>query len=123
MGSNAWTHSGKNPVRSLQALNQETSATASGNAPLYYAQVIMAYLAAGHEGYVYDAGTTHIDLLAKLQSYQDTTSATGNGSSYGSFSPSSSNRKYQAVRTTCWAILRRARTGHRRPAGRRRHLA
>ena len=105
MGSDAWTHGGKNPVRSLQALNQETSATASGNAPLFYAQVIMAYLAAGHEGYVYDAGATHIDLLAHLQSYQDTTSATGNGSSYGSFSPSSSNRNYQAVRTTCWAIL------------------
>jgi hypothetical protein len=104
VSSKAWTHGGKNPVRSLQALNQEAAAAATSNAPLYYAQMIMAYLAAGHEGYVYDAGTGHIDLLAKLQSYQDTSSASGN-SSYGSYSPSSSNRSYQAVRTTCWAIM------------------
>jgi hypothetical protein len=102
MGSSAWTHGGKNPVRALQATNHETAAAASLNPPQYYALMILAYMAGGREDYVYAAGTPPIDLLAKLYSYQDVTPGS---ETEGSFSPSSSTRTFRAVRTTAWAIL------------------
>jgi hypothetical protein len=96
VGSSAWTVKGNNPFEYLQANSHEAGAFASTNAPEYYARAIMAYVAAGQAVRVFAAGTTHIDLLTKLYSYQNTS---------GSFSPSSSSSTFQDVHTTAWAIL------------------
>jgi hypothetical protein len=103
VGSSAWTHKSKNPMRATQAINQESAATASGNVPQYYAQAILGYVAAGRENFVYGAGTTQIDFLDKLLGFQDK-GTTANPGTF-SFSPAASNRGYKAVRTTAWAIL------------------
>lgn len=104
MGSSGWTKKGRNPFDYFQGINHETAATSetSDNAPIYYARTIMAYVAMGRRDRVFIAGKPHIDLLAKLYSYQDT----GEDSpTRGSFSPSSSTRNFDAVHTTAWAIL------------------
>ncbi len=104
IGSSMWTIDGKNPFSYLEAGDQQKAATGtdSDNAPVYYSQAIMAYVAAGQEDRVFIAGTPHVDLLAQLYGYQDllTSSPT-----YGSFSPAVSNREFKAVYTTAWAIL------------------
>jgi hypothetical protein len=104
MGSSAWTRKGKNPFDYLQGVNHETSATSAtvDNAPVYYARMIMAYVAMGRRERVFIAGTPHIDLLAKLYTYQDVTDGSA---TKGSFSPSSSTRSFDAVHTTSWAVL------------------
>ena len=104
MGSSAWTKKGKNPFDYLQSVNHETAAGSAtvDNAPVYYARMIMAYVAVGRRDRVFVAGTPHIDLLAKLYTYQDMTDGS---STKGSFSPSSSTRNFDAVHTTSWAIL------------------
>ncbi|NLE23235.1 MAG: terpene cyclase/mutase family protein [Actinobacteria bacterium] len=104
MGSAAWTKNGKNPFEYLQATNHEQAATSAAvdNAPVYYARMIMAYVAVGRRERVFVAGTPHIDLLAKLYTYQDMTDG---APTKGSFSPSSSTRKFDAVHTTSWAVL------------------
>ena len=104
MGSSAWTKKGKNPFDYLQGVNHETAAGSAtvDNAPVYYARMIMAYVAVGRRDRVFVAGTPHIDLLAKLYTYQDLTDGS---STKGSFSPSSSTRNFDAVHTTSWAIL------------------
>jgi len=102
MGADVWRVSGKTPLSALQATNHETAAAATLNPPLYFSQMILAYLAGGREDYVYAAGTPAIDLLARLYAYQDVADGSA---TQGSFSPSSSTRTYKAVRTTSWAIL------------------
>jgi hypothetical protein len=104
IGSSMWTVDGKNPFTYLQANDHQKAATGtdSDNAPVYYAQAILAYVAAGQEDRVFVAGTPHTDLLAQLYSYQDTTESSATA---GSFSPASSNRDFKAVYTTAWAIL------------------
>ncbi len=104
MGSAAWSKKGKNPFEYLQATNHEQAATSAtvDNAPVYYARMIMAYVAVGRRERVFVAGTPHVDLLAKLYTYQDM--ADGSPTK-GSFSPSSSTRKFDAVHTTSWAVL------------------
>jgi len=104
MGSSAWTKKGKNPFDYLQSVNHETSATSAtvDNAPVYYARMIMAYVAVDRRERVFVAGTPHIDLLAKLYTYQDMTDGSP---TKGSFSPSSSTRNFDAVHTTSWAAL------------------
>ena len=104
MGSSAWTKKGKNPFDYLQSVNHETSATSAtvDNAPIYYARMIMAYVAVDRRDRVFVAGTPHIDLLAKLYTYQDMADGS---STRGSFSPSSSTRNFDAVHTTSWAAL------------------
>lgn len=101
--SAAWKIAGKGPFIYLDTRSHEAAATSYDvdNAPVYYAQVMMAYVAAQHADRVYIAGQPRIDLLAKLYLYQDV----DDGPTGGSFSPSSSNRDFQAVRTTTWAIL------------------
>lgn len=104
MGSSAWTKKGKNPFEYLQSVNHETAATGAtvDNAPVYYARMIMAYQAVGRSDRVFIAGTPHVDLLAKLYTYQDLTDGSP---TRGSFSPSSSTRNFDAVHTTSWAAL------------------
>jgi Prenyltransferase and squalene oxidase repeat len=104
MGSSAWTRKGKNPFDYLQSVNHETAATSAtvDNAPIYYSRMIMAYVAMGRRERVFIAGTPHIDLLAKLYTYQDMTDGSP---TKGSFSPSSSTRSFDAVHTTSWAAL------------------
>jgi hypothetical protein len=104
MGSSAWTRKGKNPFDYLQSVNHETAATsaATDNAPIYYSRMIMAYVAVGRRERVFVAGTPHIDILAKLYTYQDMTDGSP---TRGSFSPSSSTRNFDAVHTTSWAAL------------------
>ena len=104
MGSSAWTKKGKNPFDYLQSVNHETAATSAtvDNAPVYYARMIMAYVAVDRRDRVFVAGTPHVDLLAKLYTYQDMTDGS---STRGSFSPSSSTRNFDAVHTTSWAVL------------------
>jgi hypothetical protein len=62
----------------------------------------MSYVAADRAERVFVAGTPRIDLLAKLYGYQDLVDGSP---TKGSFSPSTSSRKFQAVHTTAWAIL------------------
>jgi hypothetical protein len=104
MGSSAWARKGKNPFDYLQATNHESAATGAAvdNAPVYYARMIMAYVAMGQRERVFIAGTPHVDLLAKLYTYQDMTEGSP---TKGSFSPSSSTRTFDAVHTTSWAVL------------------
>ena len=104
IGSSMWTVAGKNPFDYLQANDHEKAATGadSDNAPVYYAQAILAYVAADQADRVFVAGTPHVDLLAQLYSYQDTTEGSA---TIGSFSPATSDRQFQAVHTTAWAIL------------------
>ena len=104
MGSSAWTKKGKNPFDYLQATNHEAAATSAtvDNAPVYYARMIMAYVAVDRRERVFIAGTPHLDLLAKLYAYQDLTDGSA---TKGSFSPSSSTRSFDAVHTTSWAVL------------------
>ncbi|MEZ5125509.1 MAG: prenyltransferase/squalene oxidase repeat-containing protein [Thermoleophilia bacterium] len=102
-GSQAWKVSGDTPFTYLDARSHEAAATAGDvdNAPIYYARAIMSYVAAQQKARVFTAGTPRVDLLAKLYAYQDE----DEGATLGSFSPSSSNRDFQAVRTTAWALL------------------
>jgi hypothetical protein len=104
IGSSMWTIAGNNPFAYLQANDHVKAATGSDsdNAPVYYAQAILSYVAAGQEDRVFVAGTPHADLLAQLYTYQDTTEGS---STAGSFSPALSNREFQAVHTTAWAVL------------------
>jgi len=104
MGSSAWSIKGKNPFDYLQSVDHEKAATGAAvdNAPVYYARAIMAYVAVDQRDRVFVAGTPHVDLLAKLYTYQDTTDASP---TKGSFSPSSSTRQFDAVHTTSWAVL------------------
>lgn len=104
IGSSMWTIAGNNPFTFLQANDHTKAATGadSDNAPVYYAQAILSYVAAGQEDRVFVAGTPHVDLLAQLYTYQDTTEGSATA---GSFSPAQSNRDFRAVHTTAWAIL------------------
>jgi hypothetical protein len=104
VGSTMWTVDGNNPFSYLQAHSHETAATGTDvdNAPVYYARAIMSYVAADRAERVFVAGTPRIDLLAKLYGYQDLVDGSP---TKGSFSPSTSSRKFQAVHTTVWAIL------------------
>ncbi len=104
VGGNAWTVDDETPLKYLQANSHEAATVGYdvNNAPEYYARAIMAYVALGQPERVFIAGTPRVDLLAKLYTYQDTTAS---DPANGSFSPSSSNRAYQAVDTTAWAIL------------------
>jgi hypothetical protein len=104
VGSTMWTLDGNNPFSYLQAHSHESAATGTDvdNAPVYYARAIMSYVAADRAERVFVAGTPRIDLLAKLYGYQDLIDGSP---TKGSFSPSSSSRKFQAVHTTAWAIL------------------
>jgi hypothetical protein len=104
MGSSAWSKKGKNPFDYLQATNHEAAATSAtvDNAPVYYARMVMAYVAVDRRERVFIAGTPHVDLLAKLYTYQD---LTDDSPTRGSFSPSSSTRSFDAVHTTSWAVL------------------
>ena len=104
IGSTAWTLGGNNPFSYLQAHSHEDAATGPDvdNAPVYYAQAIMSYVAADRAERVFVAGTPRIDLLAKLYGYQDLVDGSP---TKGSFSPSTSTRTFQAVHTTAWAVL------------------
>ncbi|MFA4965410.1 MAG: prenyltransferase/squalene oxidase repeat-containing protein [Thermoleophilia bacterium] len=102
--STVWAVGGKKPYDYLQSTSHDAAATAADvdNAPVYYAQAIMAYVAADRAERVFIAGTPRVDLLAKLYGYQDMTDVSP---TLGSFSPSSSSRDFQAVDTTAWAIF------------------
>lgn len=104
MGSSAWSVKGKNPFEYLESISHESASAGAdvNNAPVYYARAIMAYVAVGRSDRIFTAGTPNTDLLADLYDYQDTDETSD---TYGSFSPSSSSRQYEAVYTTCWAIL------------------
>jgi hypothetical protein len=104
IGSSMWTVGGKNPFSYLQANDHAKAATGtdSDNAPVYYAQAILSYVAADQADRVFVAGTPHVDLLAELYSYQDMVEGS---ETFGSFSPASSDRQFKAVHTTNWAIL------------------
>ncbi len=98
----AWNQGGKDPIDYLQGLDLEAAAGSSSslvNRPAFYAKVMLAYIAAGRVDLIWSAGTKGIDLVAKLHSYQNTTT--------GAFSPSGSTatNPYATVNTTIWAIL------------------
>jgi len=109
MGSSAWAIKGKNPFDYLQSISHESAATGAdvNNAPVYYARAIMAYVAVDKRSKVFIAGTPHLDLLAALYAYQNwaETKPDPLPDTWGSFSPSSSTRQFDAVHTTCWAVL------------------
>ena len=91
-----WRVEGHSPVTFLQATDLTSAAAASGNAPEYYALCILAYRAANRTDLLKSAGTTKLDLVAKLESYQ---------SSEGYYSPAIPATTSASTETTAWAIL------------------
>jgi hypothetical protein len=94
----AWTMSGRSPMDYLQSLDLDAHATQGtvGNAPAYYAKMILAYAAAGHREHITAAGSRRISLVSRLLSYQR---------SDGRFCPSASSDYVGAVNTSTWAII------------------
>jgi len=90
-----WRSHGRSPVTYLQSINLTAAATDSGNAPEFYALCIVAYRAADRTDLLTSAGSTQIDLVDKLESYQSTTGPF--------YSPTGSS--VDSVETTAWAIL------------------
>ncbi len=103
MGSSAWHVKGKNPFDYLQATDLVAASTSADvtNAPVYYARLIMSYVAMDRPGTVGTAGSKGVNLLTQLLGYQDTGDSS---SSRGAFSPVPPST-VSAVRTTSWAIL------------------
>ena len=66
-----WKVGARSPVSFLQNINLATAAANSGNLPEYYALAILAYLAADRTDLLSNAGSSSVDLVAKLESYQN----------------------------------------------------
>ncbi len=96
-GPGRWKVAGNNPVGFLQSTALNTAAATSGNPPEYYALCILAYLAAGRTDLLSSAGSTQIDLVGKLKSYQSITT--------GYYSPATPATIAAATETTAWAVL------------------
>ena len=103
MGNSAWHVKGKNPFDYLQSTDLVASSTSIdvNNAPVYYARLIMAYVAMDRAGTIGTAGSRGVNLLNLLLSYQNTTDGSP---TKGAFAPSLPSID-SAVRTTSWAIL------------------
>ncbi len=103
----SWRTEGNDPLDFLKGKNLENAAqgTSPVNVPRYYAQAILAYSAAGRGDLIYIAGSTSINLVAKLESYADKTT--------GEFSPvpGSTTVGYDQVETTAWALLAMTEAG------------
>ncbi len=96
-GPGRWKVDGHSPVWFLQDTALDTAAKSSGNAPEYYALCILAYRAAGRTDLLTSAGSTQIDLVGKLKSYQSV--------SAGYYSPATPATTDSATETTAWAVL------------------
>jgi len=90
-----WKSHGRSPVTFLQDTNLVTAAANSGNAPEYYALCILAYKAANRTDLLTNAGSTQIDLVGKLESYQ--------ALPYGYYAPGTGAAL--STTTTAWAVL------------------
>ena len=90
-----WRSHGRSPVSFLQDTNLVTAAADSGNAPAYYALCILAYKAADRTDLLASAGSTQIDLVGKLESYQ--------ALPYGYYAPGTGAAL--STTTTAWAVL------------------
>jgi hypothetical protein len=93
-----------NPISYLQTINMETQAAtvADPNVPVFYSMAILAYHSADANSYIYSAGSTGVDLLAKLANYK----YVNKDKSLSNYSPAAtSNPDYLAVETTAWAVL------------------
>jgi hypothetical protein len=103
MSASAWHVKGKNPFDYLQSTDLVAGSTSAdvSNAPIYYARLIMSYVAMDRAGTVGTAGSKGVNLLAVLLAYQDTSDGSA---SKGAFSPVPPST-VSAVRTTSWAIL------------------
>lgn len=101
MGSSAWAVKGKNPFEYLQGSDLAAAATTVENAPEYYAQVIMAYVAVGKKTQTGTAGSKGINLFTLLWAYQDLVATSP---SQGAFSPVAGTLT-SAIPTTAWAVL------------------
>jgi hypothetical protein len=103
MGGSAWRIKGKSAFDSLQSADLAAGSTSIdvNNAPVYYARLIMAYVAMDKAGAIGTAGSKGINLLNTLLKYQDVTEGSA---SLGAFAPSLPSLD-SAVRTTSWAIL------------------
>jgi hypothetical protein len=91
-----WKSGESSPIAFLKNTNLVTAAANSGNAPEYYAMCILAYRAANRTDLLSSAGSSQIDLVSKLESYQY-------GNSY--YSPTVSSTLAAATETTAWAVL------------------
>ena len=92
-----WRANGGDPVAYLQTQNLVAVAESDSeevNAPVYYAQCILAFVASGKPNTVYQAGTPRVNLVDKLNAYRPV--------SDNYYSPGGGKSK---VSTTAWAIL------------------
>ena len=96
-GPARWRAGGSSPINFMEKTNLATAATSSGNAPEYYALCILAYRAAGRTDLLSSAGSTQIDLVGKLKSYQSSTDRY--------YSPATPATTDAATETTAWAVL------------------
>ena len=72
------------------------------NAPVYYARLIMAYVAMGRAGTIGTAGSKGVNLLNLLLTYQNTTEGSP---TKGAFAPSLPVRSTPRYAAPAWAIL------------------
>ena len=92
-----WRVDGLSPLTFLQDTNLTAAAAGSGNAPEYYALCILAYKAANRTDLLASAGSTQIDLVGKLESYQVLPT--------GYYSPAVPATTAASTETTAWAVL------------------
>jgi hypothetical protein len=98
-----WKSGGHDPIFGyFQNLNLELAAGSSDtqmNVPAFYAKTILAYVAGGRPDLLGAAGSTRINLITKLLSYQNL--------GEGWFSPygSTTNAPFARINTTIWAII------------------
>ena len=101
-GPGRWQVSGHSPVTFLQHTALDTAAKNTTNAPEFYALCILAYRAAGRTDLLATAGSTQVDLISKLESYQSLTDG------YYSPNPTATaviDATAQATETTTFAVL------------------
>jgi hypothetical protein len=92
-----WVAEGGNPFGWMQTQDLVTAATSDPervNAPAFYAQCILAYVASGKPNSIFYAGSGSVDLVSKMNAYRPS------GSDY--YSRGGGKEK---VATTSWAIL------------------
>ncbi len=94
-GPSRFVRAGHSPIAYLQDTDLASAAAASGNAPVFYAQCILAFRAAGRSDLLYGAGTGQLDLLSALASYQCAS---------GCYAATAASLE-QATQTTAWALL------------------
>jgi hypothetical protein len=98
-----WTKGAATPISYLQTINMDSSAAGvpNPNVPEFFSLAILAYHSADADTYIYSAGSTGVNLPAKLATYYYLDKATN----LSHYSPGGGASTYAAVQTTAWAVV------------------